>query len=58
MSARNDPNTVRSIVADQNGTTLTATYTIQDGDATGGAGLFFAQCAATTKTAPFSVLRP
>lgn len=58
MSARNDPNTVRSIVAEQDGTTLTATYTIQYADVTGGAGLFFAQCAATMKTAPFTVVRP
>ena len=54
-AVRNDPNTVRAITSTQDGTTLTATYTIRVQDRTGGAGLFFVQCSATIKTAPFTV---
>ena len=54
-SARFDPNTVRSIESTQRGTTLTATYQIVEADRTGGTGAFFVQCAATVKTAPFTV---
>jgi nitrite reductase/ring-hydroxylating ferredoxin subunit len=55
VTARSDSNTVRFVPSAQDGSTLTATYTISTDDRTGGAGLFFVQCAATRKTASFEV---
>jgi len=56
VSARNDPNTVRMIVAVQDGSTLRATYTIQRADVTGGVGMFYVQCQAAVRSAPFTVV--
>ena len=58
VTGRFDANRVRSVADHQDGQTLTATYTVQASDYTGGTGLFFVQCAATVKTAAFGVTPP
>ena len=56
-SARNDPNTVRTIASTFLRERLTATYRIRPGDRTGGVGSVFVQCGSTVKTADFGVTR-
>ena len=56
-SARNDPNTVRTIASTFLRERLTATYRIRPGDRTGGVGSVFGQCGSTVKTADFRVTR-
>jgi hypothetical protein len=58
VSGRFDPNRVRLVADHEAGQTLTAMYTVQASDYTGGAGLFSVQCGATVKTAAFGVTLP
>jgi len=54
VSARNDPNTVRSLGVHR-GTRIVLTYTIKPADKTGGTGTFFVQCGQTLIDTRFNV---
>ena len=56
-SARNNPNTVRTIASALINARITAAYKIVPSDSTGGVGTVFVQCGATVRTADFKVVK-